>query len=66
MSNIFPRHSKWQTPVAVSGEGCYLIDASGKRYLNVGDAAVSCLGHGDPEVTQAVKDQLDRLAFGHT
>jgi len=66
MSNIFPRHSKWDTPVAVGGEGCYLIDASGKRYLNVGDAAVSCLGHGDPEVTQAIKDQLDRLAFGHT
>jgi len=66
MSNIFPRHSKWQAPVAVGGEGCYLIDAAGKRYLNVGDAAVSCLGHGDADVTQAVKDQLDKLAFGHT
>lgn len=66
MSNIFPRHSKWITAMAVGGEGCYLIDASGKRYLNVGDAAVSCLGHGDPEITQAVKDQLDKIAFGHT
>ncbi len=66
MSNIFPRHSKWNAPVAVGGEGCYMIDAAGKRYLNVGDAAVSCLGHGDTEVTQAVKDQLDKLAFGHT
>ncbi len=66
MSNIFPRHSKWNAPMAVGGEGCYLIDASGKRYLNVGDAAVSCLGHGDPEVTQAVKDQLDKIAFSHT
>lgn len=67
MSNIFPRHSKWQTPVAVGGEGCHLIDASGKRYLDAsGGAAVSCLGHGDKEVTQAVKDQLDKLAFAHT
>ena len=66
MTKIFPRHSKWQTPVAVGGEGCYLIDATGKRYLNVGDAAVSCLGHGDAEVTQAIKDQLDKLAFAHS
>jgi len=66
MSKIFPRHSKWNTPTAVSGEGCYLIDATGKRYLNVGDAAVSCLGHGDAEVTQAIKDQLDKLAFAHS
>lgn len=66
MSNIFPRHSKWKSPTAVAGEGCYLIDASGKRYLNVGDAAVSCLGHGDPEVTQAIKAQLDKIAFSHS
>jgi adenosylmethionine-8-amino-7-oxononanoate aminotransferase len=66
MTKIFPRHSKWNTPVAVGGEGCYLIDATGKRYLNVGDAAVSCLGHGDAEVTQAIKDQLDKLAFAHS
>jgi adenosylmethionine-8-amino-7-oxononanoate aminotransferase len=67
MSNIFPRHSKSIPPVAVGGEGCYLIDASGKRYLDAcGGAAVSCLGHGDAEVTQAVKDQLDKLAYAHT
>jgi adenosylmethionine-8-amino-7-oxononanoate aminotransferase len=67
MSNVFPRHSKWAAPVAVGGQGCHLIDASGKHYLDAsGGAAVSCLGHGDPEVTQAVKDQLEKLAFAHT
>lgn len=66
MSNIFPRHCKLNPPVITGGQGCYLIDASGKRYLNVGDAAVSCLGHGDAEVTQAIKDQLDKVAFAHT
>ena len=31
-------------PVAVAGEGCYIIDESGKRYLDgSGGAAVSCL-----------------------
>ncbi len=67
MSHIFPRHSKLDPPVAVAGEGCYLVDASGKRYLDgSGGAAVSCLGHGDRTVTEAIKAQLDRLAFAHT
>ncbi len=67
MSHLFPRHSKLSPPVAVGGEGCYLIDASGKRYFDgSGGAAVSCLGHGDVEVTTAIKAQLDRLAFAHS
>ena len=67
MSHVFPRHSKLNPPTAVSGEGCYLIDSTGKRYLDgSGGAAVSCLGHGDAEVTAAIKAQLDELAFAHT
>ena len=67
MSHVFPRHTKVQPPVAVGGEGVWLIDSDGKRYLDgSGGAAVSCLGHGDPEITQAIKNQLDRLAFAHT
>jgi len=54
-------------PLALSGEGCYLFDASGKRYFDgSGGAAVSCLGHGDPEVIAAVKTQVEKLAFAHT
>ncbi|XDB00309.1 aspartate aminotransferase family protein [Sulfitobacter sp. LCG007] len=67
MSHIFPRHTKALPPVAVAGEGCYLIDADGKRYLDgSGGAAVSCLGHGDREIIEAIQAQLDRLAFAHT
>ncbi len=67
MSHVFPRHSHSQLPTAVAGEGCFLIDQTGKRYFDgSGGAAVSCLGHGDPAVTQAIKAQLDRLAFAHT
>lgn len=67
MSHIFPRHSKLNAPVAVAGQGCYLIDSTGKQYLDgSGGAAVSCLGHGDRVVTEAVKAQLDKLAFAHT
>jgi adenosylmethionine-8-amino-7-oxononanoate aminotransferase len=67
MSHVFPRHTRFDPPVAVGGEGCYLIDAAGRRYLDgSGGAAVSCLGHGDPEVIAAIKAQLDHLAFAHT
>ena len=67
MSHIFGRHCHTAPPTAVSGEGCYLVDQTGKRYLDgSGGAAVSCLGHGDPAITQAIKSQLDRLAFAHT
>jgi adenosylmethionine-8-amino-7-oxononanoate aminotransferase len=67
MSHIFPRHTKALPPVAVSGAGCYLTDASGKQYLDAsGGAAVSCLGHGDRTVIEAVKAQLDQLAYAHT
>lgn len=66
MSHVFPRHTKANNPQISHGEGCYLIDQSGKRYFNAGDAAVSCLGHSDEEVTAAIKAQLDKVAFGHT
>ena len=49
------------------GEGAYLYDREGKRYLDAsGGAAVSCLGHSDREVTAAIRRQLDALPFAHT
>jgi adenosylmethionine-8-amino-7-oxononanoate aminotransferase len=67
MSHVFPRHSHISAPIAVSGEGCYLIDSNGKRYLDgSGGAAVSCLGHNDADVKAAIMGQLDNLAFAHT
>lgn len=67
MSKVFPRSMKASYPLAVGGEGCYIIDSDGKRYLDgSGGAAVSCLGHSHPAVIEAIKSQLDRLAFAHT
>ncbi|UWR08775.1 aspartate aminotransferase family protein [Ruegeria sp. B32] len=66
MSHVFPRHTKAELPVAVGGDGCYLIDAQGKRYLDCGDAAVSCLGHSNPAVIHAVREQVQKIAFAHT
>ncbi|MEZ5797875.1 MAG: aspartate aminotransferase family protein [Paracoccaceae bacterium] len=65
--HIFARSPAERLPVAVRGDGCYLIDATGKRYLDgSGGAAVSCLGHSDAGLRAALHDQLDRLAFAHT
>ncbi|MGR3761686.1 aspartate aminotransferase family protein [Roseobacteraceae bacterium NS-SX3] len=67
MSHVFPRHTKAQLPTAVGGDGCYLIDAEGKRYFDgSGGAAVSCLGHSDAAVIRAVQEQAGKLAFAHT
>lgn len=56
-----------QPPVAVRGEGLYVYDASGKRYIDAsGGAAVSCLGHRHPEIRRAITEQLDKLEYAHT
>lgn len=67
MSYLLGRHTQRCLPWAVGGEGCYLIDDQGKRYLDgSGGAAVSCLGHSDKKIKAAIRDQLDALAFAHT
>jgi len=67
MSHVFPRHCHADLPTAVGGDGCFLIDATGKRYFDgSGGAAVSCLGHSNDRVRDAIKKQVDQLAFAHT
>jgi adenosylmethionine-8-amino-7-oxononanoate aminotransferase len=67
VSRVLHRDLRNDYPLAVRGEGAYLFDADGKRYLDAsGGAAVSCLGHSDPAVVAAVHAQLARLPFAHT
>ena len=66
-THVFHRHSKANLPVIAKGQGCYLIDSTGKRYLDAcGGAAVSCLGHSDKAVVAAIKAQLDVVPFAHS
>lgn len=66
-NHLFGRHTKGELPTAVSGDGCYLIDSVGKRYLDgSAGAAVSSLGHNNQAVRLALHEQLDKLAFAHT
>ena len=67
MTRVFHRNPREAYPVAVRGDGVYLFDRDGKRYLDAsGGAAVSCLGHSDQAVIKAVQDQLGKLPFAHT
>src|SRR5271168_76584 len=67
MSHILHRIANANMPIAVGGRGVDLIDADGKAYIDAsGGAAVSCLGHGHPEIIAALHRQLDALAYAHT
>jgi len=67
MSNVLHRSLTRNPPHAVAGDGAYLIDDSGRRYLDAcGGAAVSCLGHSHPAVIAAVQKQVEKLPYAHT
>lgn len=67
MSHVFARHSRTNLRRASIGKGAYLYDADGKEYFDgSGGAAVSCLGHGDPDVIAAIQAQVAQLAYAHT
>ncbi|MEX0638776.1 MAG: aminotransferase class III-fold pyridoxal phosphate-dependent enzyme, partial [Burkholderiales bacterium] len=58
MTRVFHRNPRERYPVAVRGDGAYLVDREGKRYLDAsGGAAVSCLGHSDASVIKAIQEQ---------
>ena len=67
MTHILHRAANAVMPTAVGGKGIELFDSTGKTYIDAsGGAAVSCLGHGHPDVLAALHKQLDRLAYAHT
>ncbi len=67
MTHIVHRHLRAEPPTAVSGHGIVIVDSGGREYLDAsGGAAVSCLGHGHPDVVAAMHAQIDRLAYAHT
>jgi adenosylmethionine-8-amino-7-oxononanoate aminotransferase len=67
MTHILHRQIHGSLPVAVGGSGVELFDSTGKRYIDAsGGAAVSCLGHGHPDVLAAMHRQTDQLAYAHT
>jgi len=65
--HVFHRTTSAPPPVAVRGEGIYVIDDQGRRYIDgCGGAAVSCLGHGHPAILAAMREQAAELEYIHT
>src|SRR6266567_3833260 len=67
MSRILHRQLRGTLPRAAGGHGIFIVDTAGKRYIDAsGGAAVSCLGHGHPDVVHAMHEQIDKIAYAHT
>jgi len=65
-SHILHRRMAHRHPVAERGEGVYLWDAGGRRYIDgSGGAAVVNLGHGVSEIAQAMAEQAAAVAYAH-
>ena len=63
MTRILHRQIHAGFPTAVGGRGIEVVDAEGRRYIDAsGGAAVSCLGHGHPEVIAALRGRAGAAA----
>jgi len=65
-NHVFYRNQGWRYPKIVRGEGVYLYDDTGKRYLDsCSGSIIAGLGHGNKEVAEYAKEQIERIAFTH-
>ncbi|MDH3739839.1 MAG: aspartate aminotransferase family protein, partial [Alphaproteobacteria bacterium] len=66
-TRLLHRHCHADLPTAVGGDGPYVIDSQGNRYLDAsGGAAVSCLGYSDGDINAAIQQQVESLAYIHS
>lgn len=65
--HIFHRNLKKDYPVIERGEGIYLFDRQGKKYIDgAGGSAVVGIGHGVKEITAAMVRQAEKVSFAHS
>ncbi|RLA91039.1 MAG: aspartate aminotransferase family protein [Deltaproteobacteria bacterium] len=66
LDHIFYRSPQKRYPVIERGEGIYLFDIDGKRYIDgSGGACVVSIGHGVSEIADAASNQMKKVAFAH-
>src|SRR5436190_7455470 len=59
--HVVPTYARFDLAIS-HGSGSYVYDVTGKRYLDLGGGiAVCCLGHANPEITEALVKQSQRL-----
>ena len=66
-TRLFPPELDKRYPVVVRGEGVWLEDAAGNRYLDAmsGGSMAATLGYGRRDLIQAAREQGGRLSFVH-
>ena len=66
-TGLFPPELDRRYPVAVRGEGVWLEDASGRRYLDAmsGGSMAATLGYGRDDLLAAARDQAAQLSYVH-
>ena len=66
-ARLFPPELDRRYPVAVRGEGVWLEDAAGKRYLDAmsGGSMALTLGYGRQDLVEAARKQALRLSYVH-
>jgi adenosylmethionine-8-amino-7-oxononanoate aminotransferase len=64
---VFYRNLRKKYPVVQKAEGVYVWDKTGKRYLDgSGGACVVSIGHGVPEIVEAMMKQAEQVQFVHS
>jgi adenosylmethionine-8-amino-7-oxononanoate aminotransferase len=64
--HVFYRNLRKSYPMVDRGEGVYIYDTEGRRYLDgSGGAAVVGIGHGVKEITETMLHQAQRISFSH-
>ncbi|HSL67286.1 MAG TPA: aminotransferase class III-fold pyridoxal phosphate-dependent enzyme [Actinomycetota bacterium] len=66
-SRVLPLELDRRYPVLVRGQGVWVEDAGGRRYLDAmsGGSMAATLGHGRTDIIEAARDQAERLAYVH-
>ncbi|MFZ5968883.1 MAG: aspartate aminotransferase family protein [Bacillota bacterium] len=65
-NNVFYRNQNWHYPKIERGEGIYLIDEHGKKYIDgCSGSSVVNIGHSNKEIAQFAKEQIETVAFTH-
>src|SRR5881397_1170769 len=66
-TRVFPLELDRHYPVVVRGEGAWVEDSAGKRYLDAmsGGSMAATLGHGRRDIIAAARDQALQLSYVH-
>src|SRR5437867_6551206 len=67
-TRVFPLELDRRYPVVVRGDGAWVEDSTGRRYLDAmsGGSMAATLGHGRRDIIAAARDQARRLSYVHS